>query len=102
MARDFENIHDIDDLSDDELRDLVRDTLAEHKGIAMKRSRIDELLLREGLRWHTQETWFGERVDPQFAEKRGASSGSGPIRRPAAWWSTSTRWARPAPRATRA
>ena len=33
MARDFENIHDIDDLSDDELRDLVRETLAEHKGI---------------------------------------------------------------------
>jgi transposase len=50
--------------------------LHEQRGIAMKRSRIDELLLREGLRWHTQETWFGERVDPQFAEKRGKSSGS--------------------------
>ena len=54
--------------------------LREVKGIPIKRSRIDELLLREGLRWRTQETWFGERVDPTFAEKRGASRRS--IRRP--------------------
>lgn len=47
--------------------------LSEVKGIAMKRSRIDELLLTEGLRWRKQETWFGERVDPDFAEKRGSS-----------------------------
>jgi transposase len=45
--------------------------LAEHKGIAMKRSRLDELLLSEGLRWRKHETWFGERVDPDFALKRG-------------------------------
>jgi transposase len=70
--------------------------------LPISRSHLDRLLVGEGLRWRTEETWFGERVDPQFAEKRGASSGSGPIRRPAAWWSTSTRWARPAPRATRA
>ena len=47
------------------------------QGIGMKRSRIDEVLLAEGLRWRTQESWFGERaapVDPEFAEKRGASS----------------------------
>jgi transposase len=42
----------------------------EQKGIAMKRSRIDEILLREGLRWRKQETWFGERIDPEFAKKR--------------------------------
>jgi transposase len=47
--------------------------LLEHKGIAMRRSRIDEILLKEGLRWRRHETWFGERVDPAFAEKRGAS-----------------------------
>jgi transposase len=47
--------------------------LHEHKGIAMKRSRVDEILLKEGLRWRQQETWFGERVDPAFAEKRGRS-----------------------------
>ena len=43
----------------------------EHKGIAIKRSRIDDLLIAEGLRWRTHETWFGERVDPEFAKKRG-------------------------------
>ena len=52
--------------------------LLEHKGIAMRRSRIDEILLKEGLRWRRQETWFGERVDPKFAEKRGASRHSTP------------------------
>ena len=33
MARDFEDLHDIDDLSDDELRDLVRDWLAQNETI---------------------------------------------------------------------
>jgi transposase len=47
--------------------------LLEQKGIAMRRSRIDEILLAEGLRWRRHETWFGERVDPEFAEKRGGS-----------------------------
>jgi transposase len=47
--------------------------LQEVKGITIKRTRINELLLAEGLRWRTQETWFGERVDPAFAEKRGSS-----------------------------
>jgi hypothetical protein len=36
----------------------------------MQRSRSDELLIAEGLRWRKHETWFGERVDPAFAEKR--------------------------------
>jgi transposase len=75
--------------------------LNEVKGIPIKKSRIDELLLDEGLRWRTQETWFGERahldqtapsgtelptqrVDPQFAEKRGRSSGFTPSRLKAA------------------
>jgi transposase len=43
--------------------------LHEHKGIAMQRNCIDEILLHEGLRWRKHETWFGERVDPAFAEK---------------------------------
>ena len=43
--------------------------LLEHKDIAMRRSRINEILLQEGLRWRRHETWFGERVDPEFAEK---------------------------------
>ncbi len=58
--------------------------LNEHKSIAIKRSRIDEILLAEGLRWRRHETWFGERVDPEFAEKRGASRRSTPPRRRAA------------------
>jgi hypothetical protein len=33
MAHDFEDLHDIDDLSDDELRDLVRDSLQQHPAI---------------------------------------------------------------------
>ena len=58
--------------------------LLEHQGIAMRRSRIGEILLAEGLRWRRHETWFGERVDPEFAEKRAASRRSTPRRRRAA------------------
>jgi len=69
--------------------------LNEEQGLPIKRSRIDELLITEGLRWRTQETWFGERagreatvppdasraekpVDPDFAVKRGRSRPSIP------------------------
>ena len=72
--------------------------LNEAKGLPIKRTRIDELLIAEGLRWRTQETWFGERagrakaaetaepardkpVDPEFAQKRGRSRPSTPTRR---------------------
>lgn len=59
--------------------------LNEQRGIAIKRSRIDEILLAEGLRWRSQETWFSERVDPEFAEKRGGLKSSTARRRKAAW-----------------
>ncbi|MDQ3695560.1 MAG: helix-turn-helix domain-containing protein [Chloroflexota bacterium] len=55
--------------------------LNEEKGLAVKRSRIGEILVAEGLRWREQETWFGGRPDPAFAAKRGRSSPS-PPRRP--------------------
>lgn|SRR5262245_30595726 len=75
--------------------------LNEEKGIPIKRSRLDDLLLAEGLRWRTQETWFGERatlepgaasaeseaprpVDPEFAQKRGSSASFTRPRRSAA------------------
>ena len=45
--------------------------LNEQAGIPIKRSRIQEVLVAEGLRWRQQETWFGRRVDPDFAAKRG-------------------------------
>jgi hypothetical protein len=41
------------------------------KRLPLKRSRIDALLLAEGLRWRQQETWCGKQVDPAFAETRG-------------------------------
>jgi transposase len=56
--------------------DRLEAYLNEEKGIPIKRSRSDELLIEEGLRWRSQETWFGERVDPAFAEKRGSSKPS--------------------------
>jgi transposase len=66
--------------------DRLEAYLNETKGIAIKRSRIDDILLNEGLRWRKQETWFGERVDPEFAEKRGSSRGSTKSHPPEAWW----------------
>lgn len=60
--------------------------LSEH-GIGMRRSRISEILLAEGLQWRHEETWFGDRVDPDFARKRGQSRSSTPRPRPAVSWS---------------
>jgi transposase len=48
--------------------------LTEVKGIPIKRSRLSEIFRHEGLRWRHQEGWFGERVDPNFAEKRPSMS----------------------------
>ena len=45
--------------------------LHEQLGVQMKKTRIFEILQDEGLRWRKQETWFGERLDPEFAAKRG-------------------------------
>ena len=42
----------------------------------IKRSRIVEILVDEGLRWRHQETWFSEWVGPDFAERGG---GTGPV-----------------------
>jgi transposase len=77
--------------------------LNEERGLPIKRSRIDDVLLAEGLRWRLQETWFSARagverdtgqqastttkereVDPDFAQKRGPSPGSIRRRRRAA------------------
>src|SRR5215217_5206531 len=41
MARDYEDIHDIDDLNDDELTGLVREHLAAHKGLD-----VDDIAVR--------------------------------------------------------
>jgi transposase len=54
------------------------------RGIGMRRSRVGEVLLAEGLKWRQEETWFGARVDPDFTRKRGGSSNSTPRHRRAA------------------
>src|SRR5437764_8583863 len=41
MARDFEDLNDTDDLSDDELRGLVREQLSAHNGLD-----IDDITVR--------------------------------------------------------
>jgi transposase len=82
--------------------DRLRAYLSEHKGIGIKRTRIDEILIAEGLRWRQQETWFGHKADPEFAAKRGRSKGSTPARRGPQSSSASTRWGRRPPRASRA
>lgn len=48
-------------------------------GIAIKRSQIRRLLKAEHIAWQKPRTWL-ESPDPDFAEKRGASSPSTPIR----------------------
>ena len=58
--------------------DRLETYLNETGHITIKRSRINEILLAEGLRWRKEETWFSERVDPEFAQKRGPSNGSTP------------------------
>jgi hypothetical protein len=58
--------------------------LNEEKGIGVKPSRLHEILSREGLRWRTQESWFGARVDPDFAQKSGPSRPSAAHHPPAA------------------
>src|SRR6478609_7806537 len=80
--------------------DRLQAYLNEHKKIPIKRSRIDEILLSEGLKWRQQESWFGERVDPDFAAKRGRSSGSTLSLPTAPSSSASTRWAPPCPSAS--
>jgi transposase len=82
--------------------DRLRAYLSEHKGIGIKRSRIDEILIAEGLRWRKQETWFGHKVDPEFAEKRGRSKSSTPARPKGRSSSASTRWGRSRPKVSRA
>ena len=39
--------------------------------IPISRSQLGEILEAEGLKWYQEKTYFSERPDPQFAEKRG-------------------------------
>ena len=72
------------------------------RGIAMRRSRIGEIFLREGLKRRRGGSWLGARADPDFARKRGRSSGSTRRRRRAASSSAWTGGGRKPAGATRA
>ena len=59
--------------------DRLQEVLAQ-QGVPMKRSQIRRILKAEHIKWQKPRTWL-ESDDPEFAEKRGGSSGSTPIRR---------------------
>jgi transposase len=59
--------------------DRLVDYLHRVKGIRMQRSRRSSIFISEGLSWRHEETWFGDRVDPDFAKKRGPSKPSTPL-----------------------
>ena len=64
----------------DRLTIYLHDRLPEEGGpVPVSRSHIDRdrILSDAGRRWRTQETWCGERVDPECAEQRGRSQPSG-------------------------
>jgi transposase len=44
--------------------------------LPIQHSRVHAILHAEGVRWREQETWFGARVDPAFADKRGRLNSS--------------------------
>lgn len=74
--------------------DRLTDYIHEVKGICISRSRIAQILRAEGLRWHHDEKWYGERVDPAFAEKRGRLSRLTVVEMNPRSPYASTRWAR--------
>ena len=39
--------------------------------LTISRAQLGRVLALEGLRWYQEKTYFTERPDPQFAEKRG-------------------------------
>lgn len=40
-------------------------------GIPISRSQLGAVLRAEGLKWYEEKTYFTQRPDPQFAQKRG-------------------------------
>ncbi|HEX7019616.1 MAG TPA: BON domain-containing protein [Gemmatimonadaceae bacterium] len=63
MARDFENLHDLDDLSDDELRELVRQHLAANNMVD-----LDDLTVRTDDGWVVLGGRVGTDEERQVAE----------------------------------
>lgn len=63
MARDFENLHDLEDLSDDELRELVRQHLAANNMVD-----LDDLTVRTDDGWVVLGGRVGTDEERQVAE----------------------------------
>lgn len=57
--------------------------LREHKGIPIKRNRLDDLLLDEGLRWRCRETWFSEQAKLERPAENAL--GATPVDRVPSW-----------------
>ena len=51
--------------------DRLVEQLRERNQIAVSRAQLSRILKVEGLRWYQEKTYFTERPDPQFVEKRG-------------------------------
>jgi transposase len=64
---------------------------AHEKGIAVERSQIRRILLREGVRWRHPRSW-AESTDPEFVPKGPGSSASTPSPRKGRRSSASTNW----------
>ena len=54
----------------------IQTAFQEREGVHLSDSTIWEWVEAEGFRWKRQESWFhdAEKTDPEFVEKRGASS----------------------------
>jgi putative transposase len=53
--------------------DRLVDYLHNNDQIGVSRAQLARILQAEGLRWYQEKTYFTERPDPQFVEKRGRS-----------------------------
>lgn len=51
--------------------DRLVEQLKARKQIAVSRAQLARILKAEGLRWYREKSYFTERPDPQFVEKRG-------------------------------
>lgn len=51
--------------------DRLVEQLQARNQIMVSRAQLARILKAEGLRWYQEKTYFTERPDPQFAEKRG-------------------------------
>jgi len=51
--------------------DRLVEQLQQREQIDVSRAQLARILQAEGLRWYQEKSYFTERPDPQFVEKRG-------------------------------